>query len=301
MNESSKSYLYLHIAVFLFGITAILGDLINLDTYVLVWWRMLITSISLILLIWWKGQLKFLTRANLLRFGMVGIIVAIHWLSFFGSIKMANASIALICLATVSFLTAILEPIILKTKHNYLDIGIGALIIPGMILIVKGVDFSMYAGIAAGLLSGLMGALFSIFNKKFIKHAPPTTISCIELSSGWIFLCLLLPFVEITNFLPASMDWVYLIILSLLCTTLAYSLAVSSLKTLTAFVSNLIINLEPVYGIFLAIWILNEDEELGNHFYWGVALIMLTVFSYPLIKRIMRKNAPKIALNKKNN
>ncbi len=290
MKPTSKAYLELHIAVFLFGFTAILGDLISLSATVLVWWRVLITCISLLFLLrFGKRMTKLSRRMQGILFG-IGILVALHWITFFGAIKYSNASITLIALATASLFTAFLEPLILKRPISKVEVMLGLLIIPGMILVVSNIDLSMYMGIYLGLISALLASIFSILNKKYIDDAEPMTITFIELGAAWIFISLCLPFIfyyteEPISFWPTSMDLVYLLVLALACTTLAYVLSLRALKHLTAFASNLTINLEPVYGIILAWLILKENKELNPGFYLGCLMIVLVVFAYPLLKK----------------
>ncbi len=288
MNPRHRAYLELHIAVLLFGITAILGDLISLPAIVLVWWRVLITSISLLFLIQMGRQLRQLPVALIGQYMAIGVLVGLHWITFFGAVKYANASVCLVCMATTSLFTALLEPLLLRQKIRFYEILLGLLIIPGMVLIVNSLDFSMLYGVGMGLISALLASLFAILNKKLVDRADPMSITFLELSSAWLFICLLLPFYYQQNpeaaFWPQSLDWGYLLILALLCTTLAYLLALRALKHLSAFASNLTINLEPVYGITLAIFILQENKELSPHFYWGCLIILLTVFGYPFLK-----------------
>ena len=290
-NSERKAYLQLHIAVFLFGFTAILGDLINLPALTMVWWRVLITSLSLVLFISAGRLVKRMPRSTLYLFMGIGVLVAIHWLCFYGAIKLANASIALVCMATASFFTALIEPLILKTGFKKYELVLGLVIIPGMALIVSDLDLKMLSGFIVGLLSAAFAALFSVLNKKNIRLADEMSITFLELGSAWLFLTFLIPFLMFSSegtirfWPPTLMDWLYILVLSLLCTTLAYILSLRALHHLSAFAANLTINLEPVYGILLAIIILQENEELSPNFYFGVLIILASVFSYPLIKK----------------
>lgn len=289
MNAKTRAYIEVHIAVFLFGFTAILGKLIDLSAIVLVWWRVLITSISLLFLIRSVRVFREIPRRLVFQYMGIGVLVALHWLAFYGSIKESNSSIALICMATTSFFTAFLEPMLLRQRIQVLEIGLGLLILPGMALIVNTLDFSMILGVVLGLIAAFLAALFATLNKKLISRAEPTHITFIELSSVWLFLSLLMP-VYLSRepgarFWPNPADWMYLLVLALACTTLAYVLSLRALKHLSAFASNLIINLEPVYGILLAWVLLREDKELAPGFYWGVGVILLAVMGYPAFKR----------------
>lgn len=294
MNPVTKAYLELHIAVFLFGFTAILGDLITLPALSLVWWRVLFTSFSLVFLIRVMRLFRKLPRAQILRFMGIGVLVALHWLAFYGAVKLANASIALVAMATTSFFTAFIEPLIMRRRVIWYEIALGLLIIPGMVLVVNGMELSMLTGLGVGFLSAFLAALFATFNKKFIGDHNAMEVTFLELGSAWLFLSLVLPVYflfaeEAIAIWPVGLDWLYLLVLSLLCTTLAYVLALRALRHLSAFASNLTINLEPVYGIVMAWIILKDHENLNQHFYWGVVIILLAVFSYPLLKKRVGK------------
>ncbi|NNE30419.1 MAG: DMT family transporter [Saprospiraceae bacterium] len=294
MAEVRKAYLQLHIAVLLYGFTAILGDLISLSAPVLVWWRVFFTSLSFFFLFPVFARLKALPRGLIWRFMGIGVLIALHWITFFGSIKYANPSVCLVCMATTSFFTAILEPSLLRQKHKWYEFVLGLLIIPGMILVVRGLQIDMWVGVLLGLVSAFLASLFSILNKKYIHRADPQEITFVELGSAWLFISLLLPFILRGNvaFLPEGMDWAYLLVLSLLCTTFAYVLSLKALKHISAFAATLTINLEPVYGILLAFFFLNDAQELDHNFYLGCLVILLSVFAYPVIqKRINRKKS----------
>ena len=289
MNKVSKAYIQLHIAVLLFGFTAILGDLISLSALVLVWWRVLITTISLFFLIKFGKTLKTLPKSLILKYMGIGVLVAIHWITFFGAVKYSNASICLVAMATASFFTSFLEPLILKKPFKPYEMVLGLMIIPGMLLVVNNIEVSMQLGIWVGMLSAFLAALFAVLNKKLIDNTDAMTITFLELGSACLFISVILPFYfqteNASNFLPTQSDWFYLLILALLCTTLAYVLSLNALKHISAFASNLTINLEPVYGIILAVFLLNENEELNAGFYIGSALIIFAVMIYPYVKK----------------
>ena len=296
MNKTTlKAYGQIHLAVLLYGLTAILGDVIALSAVMIVWWRVLITSISLFFLINMGKTLKTLPMKLKKIYGGIGVIIALHWITFYGSIKLANASVALICFSTTALFTAILEPLIIRKPFNKLDLSLAIIIIPAMWLIVAGTDASMHMGILVGLISALLIALFAILNKIHIEGSDQYTISFIEMSSATIFITLLLPFLftfeEGVQFLPPrSIDWVYLIILSLLCTTLAYVLSLKALRYISAFAINLVFNLEPIYGIVLAALILNEQKELSGGFYIGSFVIIASIIIYPLMKNRLKSS-----------
>ena len=298
MDDQKKAYLQLHIAVILFGFTAILGDLIKISAVSVVWWRVLIAWLSFLFLINVRKMLKAIPRRNILIFLGIGVLVAIHWITFFGAVKLSNASIALICFSSTSFFTSFLEPLITKRAFRWYEMLLGLMVLPGMLLIVNGLDTSYRVGIAVGLFSAFIAALFSVLNKKYIHVAKPKEITAIELFGVWVFISLIAPFINWYDpsvvWQPTALDLVYLGILALLCTTLAYVLSMNALKHLSAFANNLAINLEPVYGIILAIVILKEHKDLDFSFYLGVAIICLAVFSYPFIKKRFQNNEPQL-------
>ncbi len=286
-NKSDKflAYMQLHFSVFLWGFTAILGELIEMPAVLLVWWRVLITVLSLyIILRFAKSSLKNIK--NIKVYSWIGVCIALHWICFYGSIKYANASIALICMATSSFFTSIIEPIVVSKKVSAKEIFFGLLVLPGMYFIVDSTELSMQKGIWVGLCASFLAAVFTSYNKKYIVEGKELEISLIELASGLLFLCLFLPWIALkTEFsiIPSSTDGFYILVLALLCTTLPFVLSMKALNKLSAFTSTLIVNLEPVYGILLAALLLGQHKELDPKFYLGVLLILIVVLIFPLV------------------
>lgn len=283
----------MHIAIFLFGFTAILGKLITLNEIPLVWNRLWIAVFGLIVL---PGVLRGLTRIsikNLLRFSGIGVIVALHWITFYGSIKIGNsASITLACLATTSLFTSLLEPLITKSKFNWIELILGLFVILGIILLT-GVGELYYNAIIVGLISALLAAFFSVLNKKYITGQNTISVSVVELFAGFVFISLCYPLISMynhqTQWIPQSTDWLWIGILGVFCTSIAYVLSLNSLKELSAFVANLSINLEPVYGIILAALIFHESQDLNLSFYLGTSIILLAVLLHPIIVKIEKQ------------
>lgn len=294
MSNRLIAYIQLHIAVILYGWTAVLGGLISISAISLVWWRVMITSFSLIFFIGLGRRLLAIDKKKILIYMGIGVIVGMHWICFYSSVKMANASIALITMATTSLFTAIIEPLLFRRRFNSLEIIIGLMIIPCMILIVRNIDISLIEGFMVGLLSAFLASLFASLNKKYVEDATPYVISFLEMFGAFLFISICLPFVinDIQAIMPTSTDWIYLIILALLCTTLAFVLSMMALKHVSAFDSNLVINLEPIYGIGLAVIVLKEHEQLRPLFYMGGILLMLIVFSHPILAK--KINARKV-------
>ncbi|NND34687.1 MAG: EamA family transporter, partial [Saprospiraceae bacterium] len=233
----NKSQLQLHGAVFLFGFAAILGDLIQLAAVVLVWWRLLITIASLMLLVNVVKHIRQTSWKNLKSWIGIGILVASHWIAFFASIKLANASVALVCLATATVFASFFEPLINRSALKVPDIILALLVVPCMMLIVTDLDVSLMAGVWTGLLSAALLSLFGVLNKKLVHLSDPIFITFVELTSGWFFISLyLLFFWTFSNdFIPKDLDWIYLILLALGCTTLGYVLVLHALKNLSAY------------------------------------------------------------------
>lgn len=292
MQSRTRAYLQIHIAVLLFGITAILGKLISLEAFGLVWNRLWISCLVLFFIPGVAIALKKLNRREILRFAGIGALICTHWVTFYGSIKLGNnASITLACLATTTLFTSFLEPLITKSKFQPAEVFIGGLVIIGIYLIT-GVGSAYYPAIVTGLISAFFAALFSVLNKKYIGQHPTLSISLLELGSGFILLSLFILLLGLggpsVNLTPKPSDWIYLFILSVFCTSLAFVLSLSALKELSAFISNLTINLEPVYGIILAALIFKEGDQLNSDFYLGTAIILLSVFLHPYLVRVSK-------------
>lgn len=293
MNEEKRSLIELHIAVFLFGFTAIFGELILLHPLILTWWRVLLASIFFIFLPRVIRQAKRLDRQLRWIYFGIGMIVGLHWLTFYASIKSSNASITLICLATTTFFTALLEPLLLKKKWSILQIALGVAILPGMVLVVEATGKAYLSGILLGLISAVLAATFSTLNKKYLRVSNPMSVTFIEMVSATVLLSLFIPFLlkgsEEIKIWPSAKDWLYLLALALICTNIAYLLALRALRHLSAYISALSINLEPLYGILLAAVLLNQHEELNTKFYIGALIIILAVVGYPVFRRMRRK------------
>jgi len=285
-----NALLKMHLAVFLWGFTGVLGRAIELQEFPLVWYRTLITSLIFLVIIYYRKEFRRLEPKVILRFMGIGAIIAIHWVAFYGSIKYANASIALTCLSTAGIFTALLEPVLLRVKFNYKELFIGFIALVGMYCIYR-FEIGYATGIILGIVASLLSSIFTILNKKMVGDYPSRMVAFYEIGAGFLFLTLLLPvyhyFFPLTNFIPSKMDWIWLFILSLCCTVWGQSLALSALKKLSSFTTVLMVNLEPVYGIILAILIYHENKDLGWGFYIGITLIAMSVGLHTL--SMMRK------------
>jgi drug/metabolite transporter (DMT)-like permease len=290
-----RAYLELHFAVLLYGFTAILGVLIHLPALVLVWWRVTIALSAMFLYGNIPLKMKQLPKRDKIHLLGIGLVVGLHWLSFFGAGKLANASITLVAFATTSFMSSFLEPFLMRQKIKWYEVGIGIVIVPAMAYVVGTLPSNMGIGVVIALISAFLAVLFSILNKKMIAKTDPLSISFFNLSGAWLLLSLILPFYfqydTHAQFLPSFNDWIFLLILSLLCTNLGYWLGIRSLRHLSAFSVALTVNLEPVYGIILAWLILKEDKQLNPSFYVGASVIIFAVLGYPFLKSMFEKKS----------
>ncbi len=286
----------MHIAVFLWGFTGVLGRAISLQEFPLVWYRTLITAMIFAVIIYYRKEMIPMSKKEVFRFMRIGCIIAIHWVAFYGSIKYANASIALTCLATAGIFTALLEPLILKTKFNINELIIGLIALIGMYSIYH-FEVRYAIGIGLGIFASILSSVFTIMNKKIVNNYPSRVVAFYEIASGFLFLTALLPiyvyFQPKVSFTPSHMDWLWLWILSLCCTVWGQSLALSALKKLSSFTAVLMVNLEPVYGIVLAMLLFHENKDLGFGFYIGISLIALSVAFHTILMLLARKRALK--------
>lgn len=288
MQNKTKAYIQVHISVLLWGFTAILGKLIELKETPLIWFRLLIISVFLLLIPGLFKKVKEIPSGILFKLAIVGSLIAIHWLCFYGSIKYANVSVALSCLSTTSFFTSLVEPLILQKKIKKYELLLGILVIPGIYLIFYFTGLYV-TGIVLGLFAAVLCAIFVTLNKKITTGIDPLSVTFAELGSGFILISLILPFYFIvfpeTSMQPGFKDWIYLIILSLFCTILPFSLSIRALNHISAFTVNLTLNLEPVYGIIIAILFFQENKELNYGFYLGTLIILISVFLHPVLHK----------------
>ncbi len=295
--KNNKPFIQMHLATFLFGMTAILGKLISLNEFNMVWHRMLLASLVFLFVpSFWKN-IKKTPKRIIFIFLLNGIVVALHWITFYGSIKINNnASLTLACFGSVSLFAAILEPLILKTGFKKSEIILGLVVLLGLAFIAFANPSQNYSlnsnyiqAINLALVSSVFAVLFTIINKKYIADHHPVVVTWAQMSGGFLFLSLLLPFVLNWgiqfDFFMSKMDFLWLFIMVVFCTNLAFSLEVESLKKMSAFTSNLILNLEPVYGIIAAIIIFNENKLLNIWFYLGATVIVSSVFIHAFLKK----------------
>ena len=290
-SQLFSSHLKLHFVVLIYGFTAILGKLITLPAPQLVWYRMLIAVIAFYIFLHWKKTDLTVKRAQFFKLFGIGIIVAIHWITFFGAIKISNVSVTLGCLATATFFTSLLEPFFFRKRINVIEVIVGLLIIVGLYLIFR-FEIRYSTGIIVALFSAFLAGLFSVINKKMVIHQKASVISFYEMIGGLTGITVYLFFSGSESsplLLPSPTDFVYLLILGIICTAYAFAIQIDVMKHLSAYIVALTINLEPVYGIVMAFFIFGETEHMTGGFYLGTSIILISVLGFPLYHYYMRK------------
>lgn len=286
LSDNAKSYLHLHWIVFIWGFTAVLGRLITLDALPLVWFRMLFAVGFIFIYIKIKKVPLKLPKKVLLKFLVAGLVIALHWFTFFRAIKVSNVSITLACLSTGAFFTSIIEPIFFNKKVVWYEILFGLVVVFGLTIIFN-VEGKYMEGIILALISAFLSASFAVINSKFVKDYDPTIISFYELLGGVLFFSIFImgtsgfdtKFFQLTN-----NDFMYLMILSSVCTAYAFIASTAVMKFLSPYTVMLTINLEPIYGIVLAVLIFKDKEQMSPAFYVGAAVILITVILNGIIK-----------------
>jgi len=292
-----KAFLQLHIAVFLAGFTGILGRLITLNEGMIVWYRLLITAITMWILFGAMKKLKKIPFREIIKICAVGFIASMHWVTFYGAIKYSNVSVALVCFSAIGFFTAILEPLVLRKRINGMDLLLGVITILGIYVIFR-FDTHYKTGIIIGVISALLAALFPIYNRQILKTVNVETMLAWQQTGGLVILSVILPFYlhyfPVESFLPGKWDLIWLLVLAWLCSVLAFQLQGNALKRLSAFTVNLTYNLEPVYGIILAFIIYKENQLLSIYFYYGFAIIAFALILHIVLvvreERKLKKN-----------
>lgn len=291
MEQIRKHIIQLHFIVFIYGFTAILGRLITLEAIELVWYRILIAFVSLAIIMKLSGKDFSINFKKLLLFSSVGLIVALHWITFFHSIKISTISVALGCLASTTLFTSILEPAIVRRPLSWFEVFTGVVIIIGLYIIFQ-FEPDYVAGIITGLTSAFLSGLFTVINKVLVRDNHPITISFYEMGGGLfgVTLFLLLNGTLVGEMkLPILSDWIYLLILGIICTAYAFMASTRVMQTLSAFTVVLTVNLEPIYGIVLAFIVFGDSEYMSTGFYAGTLIILSAVFLLPVIKRKARQ------------
>ena len=292
LNDKLKNYLHLHFLVFIAGFTAILGELISIGSIPLVWYRMLIAGVLMFIFLKLRKAKLNVGLRSIFKFSLAGVVIALHWITFFEAIKQSNISITLAMFSTGAFFASLIEPLFFKRKIIWYEFLFGLLVIGGVWLITQ-TELRYLNGILLGLASALFAALFNVINGKFVKRFSASVISFYEFVSGVSFISLFIIFFEggfDTQFfeLP-NMDWIYLFILGSVCTAYAFIAAIYVMKYISPFTVVLTYNMEPVYGILLAILLFPSKEKMSVQFYIGALIIVSVVIFNGMLKHGNKK------------
>jgi drug/metabolite transporter (DMT)-like permease len=283
VNPHRRALIELHICVVLWGFTAILGKLITLSAQQLVWWRMLLVTVSLACFprVW--RALRIIPPRQMLVFAGIGFVVALHWLAFYGSVKLANASVAATTMALAPVVTALIEPAITGSRFERHNLLLGILVIPGVALVVGGLPDSMHLGFWVGVVSAALAAAFNALNKRHLGHHDAMAVTWLELGAGFLLIAAIGPFTAPDGagiVLPSVQDGAWLLVLAIFCTLIPFAVSLATLRHLSAFTAQLAINLEPLYAIVLAVLFLGEARELDGMFFVGVVIVLSAVFGH---------------------
>ncbi|WP_339867792.1 DMT family transporter [uncultured Algoriphagus sp.] len=297
MNATIKDYLMLHLIVLIWGFTAILGLLISLPAIELVFYRTLIASIGVAGLFLLKKKNLLMPLPDMIKVTGVGFVIAMHWILFFWSARVSTASVCLAGMATTSLWTAFVEPLFNRTKIKWYEVGLGLMVISGL-LVIFSFETGYWLGLSMALASSFLAAVFSVLNGKLAHKHNPYQITFFEMAGACLFTLLFMPIYS--SFMTegglqltwVGYDWFWLFILGGICTVYAFSVSVELMKRLSVFSINLTVNLEPVYGIILAVLIFGESEKMTPQFYVGTAIILVSVLTYPVLNYLNKRRKP---------
>lgn len=295
---STRDYLKLHFIVFLWGFSAILGMLVSIPAVEMVFYRSILAAIGMgAVIIFSRGQFS-VSGNDLIKLLLIGFIVSLHWISFFASARVSNVSVSLVGFATNSLWTALLEPWFNNTRFKKYEIVLGVLVLSGLYIIFS-FDFQYKFGLFLGVVAGFTSALFSVLNSRMVKKISSRTITFYEMIGVALGTALFFPIYKITwaenNLLqltPSGWDWLWIGLLAGGCSVYAYTVAIELMKRISVFMIQLTLNLEPVYGIIMAVIIFGQKEKMTANFYIGTLIILSAVVIYPLIKRKFDKVVP---------
>ena len=287
---SSTDYLKLHFIVFLWGFSAVLGKLVSIPAVEMVWYRSILAALGMGAVIYFtRGNFK-VSRRDLVKLFAIGGIVSLHWLAFFGSARVSNVSVSLVGFATNSLWAALLEPWFNKRSIKKYELILGLVVIAGLYIIFS-FDFEYKLGLALAVLAGFTSALFSVYNSGMVKRISARTITFYEMIGAFVATAVFLAVSKAASgdaglpILPTAMDLIYITILAGVCSVYAYTVAVELMKRISVFMIQLTLNLEPVYGIVMAVILFGQQEKMDLNFYAGTLLIMSAVITYPLVKK----------------
>lgn len=289
IRRTVKDYLILHFIVLIWGFTAILGLLISLPSLELVFYRTLIAAVGVAGMIYFKKESLVVSPAQIIKIMGVGILISLHWITFFWSARLATASVCLAGMATTSLWTAFIEPMVNRTKIKWYEVVLGVIVISGLLVIFQ-FESGYWLGLSIALISAFLAALFSVLNGRLSRRHTPYQITFYEMLAACLFALVMLPFFselmtdqKAIQWAWTGWDWLWLLILGVICTVYPFSVTVELMKRLPVFSINLTMNLEPVYGIVLAVLILGESEKMTPQFYLGTLIILISVLIYPVL------------------
>ena len=290
MNPQRRALFELHVCVVLWGFTAILGKLITLSAAQLVWWRMLLVTLALACFprVW--RSLAAIPARLMGVYAGIGCVVAVHWLAFYGSVKLANASVAATTMALAPVVVALIEPWLTGARFERHNLLLGILVIPGVALVVGGLPGDMHLGFWVGVVSAALAAMFNLLNKRYLGQQDAMAVTWLELGAGFLLLAVVTPFMapgEPAVVWPTVQDGAWLLVLAIFCTLIPFVVSLGTLRHLSAFTTQLAVNLEPVYAIVLAVLFLGEARELGLAFFVGVLIVLAGVFGHGYLQQRM--------------
>ncbi|BDC98086.1 DMT family transporter [Persicobacter psychrovividus] len=294
-HSNIKDYLLLHFIVFVWGFTAVLGKLITLPAVEIVFYRTLVASVTMLALLYYRKQLTPLLKREKLKLLGAGFLIGFHWILFFASSEVSTASVTLAGVSTCAFWTSLLDPLVNKRKVAWFEVGLGLIVLAGLYVIFS-FEFNHFWGLIMAVGAAIAASFFTIFNGQFVGKHNASVITFYEMVGACVFTVLFFPFYALffaeggqLHLIGTPMDAVWLLILSLVCTVYAYTISVKVMRTVTPFMMNLTVNMEPIYGIALAVVILGDEEKMSPQFYLGTAMILFSVVCYPLIKSIRKR------------
>ncbi|MEO9967475.1 MAG: DMT family transporter [Reichenbachiella sp.] len=285
-----NAYLQLHFIVFIWGFTAILGKLISIPSVEIVFYRTLLASVGLYLLLKWKKLPITMPRKQAWAILGTGVLIAVHWILFFLAAHLSNVSVCLAGMATASLWTSIIDPIVNKRKVKFYEPVVAVISVIGIVVVFQSTIDSA-DGFLVAIAAALLSAIFTVINGRLVAKQNHFTITYYEMVGACLTIVLFFPIYGFwltedgLSLVLNTEDFIYLLILSMVCTVYAYSIAVKLMHRLTAFAINLTINLEPVYGITVAVFLFSADEKMDSNFYWGTLIIVFSVIMYPILRK----------------
>jgi drug/metabolite transporter (DMT)-like permease len=293
---SRSDYLKLHFIVFLWGFSAILGKLVAIPAVEMVLFRSVIAAGGMAVVIYFSNGSFKVSGSDSIKLLLIGFIVALHWISFFGSARVSNVSVSLVGFATNSLWAALLEPWFNNTRLKKYEVVLGCVVVLGLYIIFS-FDFQYKLGLIIGIVAGFTSALFSCFNSRMVKRVPARTITFYEMIGVCTATLLFLPIYKFTwaenqllQLAPSWKDWIFIALLAIVCSVYAYTVAVELMKRVSVFMIQLTLNLEPLYGIIMAVIIFEQKEKMNLNFYIGTLVILGAVVTYPFLKKYFDRN-----------